>query len=40
MRKDNYYNIFCHDCMIESETIAFNDTVMGYYNINNIEYSD
>ncbi len=38
MRKYNYYNICCDDCMIESETLTFNDTIMVYYDINNLEY--
>ncbi len=40
MRKENYYYVCCDDCMIESESIIFNDTIMGYYDINDLEYSD
>ncbi len=36
MRKDNYYYVCCDDCMKESETILYDNMVMGYYNL---EYS-
>jgi hypothetical protein len=38
MRKDNYYYVCCDDCMKESETILYDNMVMGHYDVNNIEH--